>query len=148
MRELIPEKLDGIRHIDDRGVLKAWHLPENFDVKRFYLVSNWTQGFIRAWHGHFHEEKMIFVIKGAGLIACVPIDDVNNPNKNVKPTRFILDASSSAGIRIPSGYANGLMSLTDNCEFLVLSNRTVEESKSDDFRFPFDYWQAWDIEQR
>jgi hypothetical protein len=40
------------------------------------------------------------------------------------------------------------MSLTSDAEFTVISNASLEESKADDFRFPFDYWKAWDIEQR
>jgi dTDP-4-dehydrorhamnose 3,5-epimerase len=148
MTELLPAKIEGIRYVDDRGVLKAWHFPEKFEVKRVYTVCNWKQGFIRAWHGHLHEAKLIVVVQGAGMIACVPLDDPVSPNQNEVPLRFSLDAASTSGVFIPAGFANGLMSLTEDCEFLVFSNRTVEQSKGDDYRYDFDYWQAWEIEQR
>lgn len=148
MNQSTPSKVEGIRFVDDRGVLKAWHFPENFDVKRFYMVSNWNQGFIRAWHGHLHEAKLIVVTKGSGLVACVRMDDSVSPDRGQTPKRFVIDAASTFGVFIPAGFANGLMSLTEDCEFLIFSNRTVEQSKDDDYRFAFDYWQAWDIEQR
>lgn len=148
MEYAAPTKISGIRFTDDRGVLKAWHFPADFTAKRFYTVSNWKQGFVRAWHGHMFEEKLVFVTKGAGLIACTRLDDLVAPDKKQNVNKFILDASATDGILIPKGFANGLKSLTEDCEFLIFSNKTVEESKNDDYRFPVDYWDVWSVDER
>ena len=143
-----PQKISGGRFVDDRGFLKALVFPEGFTPKRLYSVNNWRPNFIRAWHGHEFESKLIYMSKGAGIIAAVHMSDTSKPNKNAKLFRFSIDSESHTAIYIPAGYANGLMSLTSDAEFTVLSNASLDESKKDDFRFPFDYWEAWDIEQR
>ena len=143
-----PQKILGGRFVDDRGFLKALTFPEGFTPKRLYSVNNWRPNFIRAWHGHKSESKLIYMSKGSGVIAAVLMSDTKTPNKSEKIHRFIVDSESHIAIYIPAGYANGLMSLTGDAEFTILSSATLEESKNDDFRFPFDYWGAWDIEQR
>ena len=40
------------------------------------------------------------------------------------------------------------MTLSKDAKLLVFSSSTVDESKNDDFRFPFDMWNPWVIEQR
>lgn len=143
-----PQKIAGGRFVDDRGFLKALVFPENFTPKRLYSVNNWRANFIRAWHGHKLESKLIYMSKGSGLIAAVLMSDVVAPDKNAHVYRFTIDSESHTAIYIPAGYANGLMSLSMDAEFTVLSSASLEESKADDYRFPFDYWKAWDIEQR
>jgi len=147
-RVLEPQKILGGRFVDDRGFLKALIFPEGFTPKRLYSVNNWRANFIRAWHGHKLESKLIFMSKGAGIVAAVHMSDTVHPDKNAPIFRFAIDSESHTAIYIPSGYANGLMSLTKDAEFTVLSSATLDESKGDDYRFPFDYWKAWDIEQR
>lgn len=143
-----PQKILGGRFVDDRGFLKALVFPEGFVPKRLYSVNNWSTHFIRAWHGHLKESKLIYMTKGAGLVAAVLLSDPFHPDKSAEVFRFSLDSESHNAIYIPAGFANGLMSLTSEAEFTVLSSSTLEESKADDFRFPFDYWNAWEIEKR
>jgi len=145
---LEPIRISGTRFVDDRGFLKAITFPSEFFPKRLYSVTNWRANFIRAWHGHFKESKLIFMSKGAGIVAAVHLSDPEKPDRNAKVYRFAIDSESHAAIYIPAGFANGLMSLTIDAEFTVVSNSTLEESKNDDFRFAFDYWEAWHIDQR
>ena len=143
-----PHKISGGRFVDDRGFLKALVFPEGFTPKRLYSVNNWRANFIRAWHGHKFESKLIYMSRGAGIVAAVLMSDTSKPNKSAEIFRFPIDSESHTAIFIPAGYANGLMSLTSDAEFTVLSSASLDESKNDDFRFPYDYWGAWDIEQR
>lgn len=144
---LEPIKIIGGRFVDDRGFLKALVFPAEFTPKRLYSVNNWRANFIRAWHGHLIESKLIYLSKGSGIIAAVRMSNSIEPDKSASVYRFVLDSESHSAVYIPAGYANGLMSLTNDAEFTVLSSATLEESKNDDYRFPFDYWKAWDIEQ-
>lgn len=145
---LEPIKITGGRFLDDRGFLKALVFPAGFTPKRLYSVNNWRANFIRAWHGHLTESKLIYLSKGSGIVAAVHMSNSIEPDKSASVYRFVLDNESHSAVYIPAGYANGLMSLTNDAEFTVLSSATLEESKHDDYRFPFDYWKAWDIEQR
>jgi dTDP-4-dehydrorhamnose 3,5-epimerase len=143
-----PKQISGGRFVDDRGFLKALAFPEGFAPKRLYSVNNWRANIIRAWHGHMLESKLIFMSKGSGIVAAVLMNDTIAPEKNAHVHRFIIDSEAHSAIFIPAGYANGLMSLTADAEFTVISSASLDESKGDDYRFPFDYWKAWDIEQR
>ena len=42
----------GGRAIDDRGGLLFINDLDLSNYRRFYVVENHAQGFIRAWHGH------------------------------------------------------------------------------------------------
>jgi len=145
---LEPQKISGGRFVDDRGFLRALTFPEGFVPKRLYSINNWRSNFIRAWHGHKLESKFIYMSRGSGMVAAVLMSDTVNPSKTENVHRFVIDSESHTAIYIPAGFANGLMSLTDDSEFTVISSATLDESKGDDYRFPYDYWKAWDIEQR
>jgi dTDP-4-dehydrorhamnose 3,5-epimerase len=94
------------------------------------------------------ESKTLFILKGSVLACAVKMSDKNKPDKNQSVDKFILTANNPVALQIPSGYANGFMSLTNDALLLILSSTTLSESQDDDFRFPFDYWNPWEIVQR
>jgi hypothetical protein len=116
--------------------------------KRFYLIENHSKGFIRAWHGHLKEAKAFIPLQGSFLVGAVPMTDSATPSKDVEISRQVLNSSTPQAFLVPPGFANGLMSLTDCAKLLVFSTSSVEESQKDDFRFPYDYWDIWKIENR
>lgn len=143
-----PIMLDGKRFTDDRGTLLFVNELSLIGFKRFYIVENHSKQFIRAWHGHLKEAKAFIPIEGSFLVGAVPMTDKNNPNKELEVCRRVLNASNPQAFLIPAGFANGLMSLTEGAKLLVLSSTTLEESQGDDYRFPYDYWNIWAIENR
>ena len=52
-----PTLIDGGLSVDDRGQVAFANGFDFEGVKRFYLVSNHRQGFVRAWHAHRREAK-------------------------------------------------------------------------------------------
>ena len=118
------------------------------DVKRFYTVHNYQKNFIRAWHGHFKEEKFIGCIKGAFQISAVKIENKKKPNKKNKIFTYYLNQSNNDFVYIPKGFANGSMSLEDNSELLIFSTSTIQDSLKDDYRFSPKYWNPWIINER
>jgi len=148
LRIKIPTLIEGKKFTDDRGNLSFANNLDLSNFKRFYLVENHSQNFIRAWHGHQKEYKVFFPVYGSILVACVKFGDPISPNLDAKIDRHVLDASSPDALIIPNGYANGFMTLSLGAKLLVFSSSTVDESKDDDFRFPFDTWNPWDIVQR
>jgi len=143
-----PKLFKGGRAVDDRGSASFVNEFDFCGVKRFYTIQNHRQGFIRAWHGHKKEAKYFTVVSGAALVCSVEIDDWENPSKSLVVHRFILSADHPSVLYLPPGYANGLMSLTDDARITVFSTSTLQESTGDDIRFNARYWNPWTIEER
>lgn len=143
-----PKIVIGNRIFDNRGSVRFNNNLVFKNVKRFYTVHNYEKNFIRAWHGHFKEEKFIGCIKGTFQISAVKIDKKKDPNKKNKVFSFIINQSNSNFIHIPKGFANGSMSLEDNSELLIFSTSTVQESLRDDYRYDYLHWNPWKINQR
>jgi len=118
-------------HMDDRG------------IKRTYLVENLEKGMVRAWHGHAQATTYMHVISGVVKLAAMKMDDPDDIFTKVcssrKPELF----------KVPAGYYNGAMSLTDGTKILVYSTLSFDEVKNDDFRLPWDYnKEIWKVEPR
>lgn len=140
--------IEGAVAVDDRGELLFCN---NFDmkcIKRFYLVSNHESRFIRAWHAHKKESKFVLVISGSALVAAVKIDDWDCPNKKAEVHRYILSDKKPGILAIPPGYANGFMTLLPGTQVMFFSDRTIKQSKDDDYRYDAYYWNAWEITPR
>lgn len=133
---------------DDRGEL-AYVNDFRFEgVKRFYMVSNYSQGFVRAWHGHKREAKYVTAVSGAAVVGAVCIDDWERPSKELEVQRFVLSAHRPSVLYIPPGYANGFMSLTADLRLMFFSTSSLEESHGDDFRYESRYWDIWKVVER
>ena len=145
---LIPTLIPGGISTDDRGYLSFLNGFALQEFKRFYTVSNHSQGFIRAWHGHLLESKVFFILRGSVLACAVKMTDTKSPSKSEEMSRVVLTSATPAAFYIPAGYANGLMSLTADAHLLVFSNTTLSESSGDDYRFPYDYWNPWEVVPR
>lgn len=143
-----PNKIPGDLKKDERGIVK---FVNNFNfegVKRFYLIENAKTKMIRAFHGHMIEAKYVYVASGSILMCAVFLDDVHKPSKENPVDRFILKADQPEILYIPPSYANGFKVLEDGTKVMFFSTATLEESLSDDFRFPADYWgsKIWEYE--
>ena len=117
-------------------------------LRDFTLFTITKKNFIRAWHGHFKEEKFIGCIKGTFQISAVKINNKNKPNKKNRIFSYFLNQSNNDFVYIPKGFANGSMSLEDNSELLIFSTSKVEDSLKDDYRFDPKYWNPWIINER
>ena len=134
--------------MDDRGSVAFVNEASLRGFVRFYVVRNNTKNFVRAWHGHKHERKLVTVIAGSALICCVEIDDWNRPSPDLSVHRFVLSAEKPAAVSIPPGFANGSMSLTDATVICYFADATIEDTRLDDFRYPARTWDPWYILER
>lgn len=140
--------ISGGTALDDRGKLNFINDLSFEGFKRFYLVQNHRQGFIRAWHGHKLEGKAVVAIKGSALVCVVKVDNWDSPSRELPVFRQVLSSEKFGALWIPPGYANGFMSLSKDCILMFLSTSSLEESAGDDIRFPSRHWNPWDIEER
>jgi dTDP-4-dehydrorhamnose 3,5-epimerase-like enzyme len=133
--------LNGGIAVDDRGSVRFVNDFDFSAVKRFYQVENHSRGFIRAWHAHQKEGKYVYVASGSALVGTVDLS-------TEQVQKFVLSAKSPKVLWIPPNYANGFMSLEENTILLFFSTSTLDESKGDDIRYPYDKWDIWNIEYR
>jgi dTDP-4-dehydrorhamnose 3,5-epimerase-like enzyme len=142
-----PQIIDGSAFCDDRGFVKFINDFEIGKYRRFYLVENHRQGFIRAWHGHLHEQKAVICVKGEALIGLVKLNfDPDSETDEIH--KFAVSATMPKAIIIPAGFANGFKSLSADCTLMYFSSATIEEAKLDDIRFPYDKWNVWEESYR
>lgn len=129
-------------HVDGRGELLFCNEFDMTDIKRFYIINSKPR-IVRAWQGHKYEEKHIKVLKGSFVISLVKLDDFENPSLDLEPIVFRLNSEDKVVIKIPSGYANGIMACEKDSSILIYSNKHLSESLKDDFRFEKDLWLNW-----
>lgn len=142
------EILDGGLAVDDRGQVSFVNGFDFKDVKRFYMVSNHSSNFVRAWHAHKKEAKYVMVVKGAAVVGAVKIDNWESPSTSLEVQRFVLSEKKPTVLYIPAGYANGFMSLTVDTQIMFFSTSSLEESQGDDFRYDSRHWDIWSIVER
>ena len=143
-----PFIINGDLSADDRGELMFVNQFNMELVKRFYVVSNHKQGFIRAWHAHKFESKYVFIVYGTALISTVQIDDWNNPSSDLAIDKFVLTAKKPSILYIPNGYANGFKTLSTDTKIIFFSTSTLKDSIDDDYRFDAYKWNPWEIVER
>lgn len=142
------ELISGGIAVDDRGQISFCNDFDMRGIRRFYCVSNHEPLFIRAWHGHKKEEKFVYVVSGAAIVAAVMVDDWDKPSKDLEVQRFVLSEKKPAILKIPKGHANGFRTLLPDTKIVFFSTSTLEESLGDDYRFDSYYWNPWNIEER
>ena len=131
--------INGDVFVDERGTIRFVNDFDFKNVKRFYQVENHRKGYIRAWHGHKKEDKYVYVAAGSALVGAVDLE-------TEEIQKFILSASKPRVLWIPANSANGFMTLEKDTRVIFFSSSTLEESKKDDIRFPYNKWDIWNIE--
>ena len=142
-----PRLIQGDIYNDERGILSYvndFNFTKN-KIQRFYIVKNYKNNFIRAWHAHKKESKFALCLSGSAKICCVKVDNFNKPSKNEKIHSYNLNEHKPSIIFIPKGYANGFINTEINTKIMFLSDSTIEQSKNDDYRYEYDYWDPWKI---
>ncbi len=147
-----PIVLKGGQAVDDRGSLKFVNefCFQDAGIKRFYQVQNHQAGFIRAWHGHLHEAKFVYVPQGSAIVCATRIGPFNDGWSPDDVHRFVLSGLTPSVVYIPKGYYNGFKTLTDDAILLFFSTSMLEESKGDDIRVSWDAFgtKMWEVEPR
>ncbi len=139
-----PKLYHGGMIADDRGIIGFNNSLDLSKVKRFYTISNHTDGFTRAWHGHRHEGKYFMALSGIAIIVALKINFENDDDPKGWISPHIPDEQFQQTLApindvyyIPPGYANGFKLLTKDTKIMVFSTSTLEESKKDDIRYEF-----------
>jgi dTDP-4-dehydrorhamnose 3,5-epimerase-like enzyme len=128
-------------------------------VKRSYFINNSQKGVIRGFHYHQNENKYFVVLRGAakfvtaamsyGTALAISEKDFQDDFFKIEPQSFVLTEHNAQMLVVPPGYANGWMSLTDNCLLLAMSSSSVRQSQGDDIRLdPYLFDDVWSVKAR
>lgn len=135
------EIYNGQQFIDDRGILRFVNDFDFKNVRRFYQVQNHNKGFIRAWHGHKIEEKYVYVAKGTIWLGIIDME-----NNSIE--KYILSDKDPKILHIPSGKYNGFQTLEDDTIVIFFSTSSINETKNDDIRLPYESFPIFKSEYR
>ena len=131
-----PQLIARERFSDIRG--KVFHF-RNFnlpDIKRVYFIEPSLDAGFRGWHGHKFESKTFVCVSGSFEVSNVEVEDWENGSSSQPAWTWRLKADSGELLLVPAGFANGILPLEEGSRLMVMSNKLLEESLSDDFRFP------------
>ena len=144
-----PRLIKGAVHVDDRGMVTFCNDFDMSEVKRWYMLENYQEGYVRAWHGHINEAKWITCVSGAAVEAIVQMHydwEWNIEGGDVE--RYTLHPNGDV-LYVPPGYANGHMNLVQGTRLIHFSNLLHEDTVGDDVRFDSSiHGQVWEVEPR
>ena len=135
--------IDGEIFRDQRGQISSLNAFRFPGVERFYFIHHPDTSVIRGWHGHQHEKKWFYCVKGAFTIGLVEIDDWENPSPELKAQKYHLTEQESRIICVPEGYANCIKASIPDSILLVFSGKTLPEAYSDSWRYDSKLWITW-----
>ena len=138
------EILQGGISVDYRGRISHVNDLDMTAIRRFYVIHQRDTSIIRAWHGHQHERKWFYCVRGAFTVAFVKVDNWEQPSPDLKAEIFHLSADNSGVLCIPEGYANGIRANEPDSELLVFSDKILSEAVHDSWRYDKDMWVDWD----
>lgn len=128
---------------DYRGQINSINTFDFAGVRRTYIIHHPDTSIIRGWNGHKQERKWFYCLKGRFSVALVKIDDWDNPSADLTPEIYHLSENKSQLICVPEGYANCLKAMTENATMLVLSDKTIEEAATDNWKYDSNLWVNW-----
>ena len=135
--------IDGEIFRDQRGQISSLNAFRFPGVERFYFIHHPDTSVIRGWHGHQHEKKWFYCVKGAFTVGLVEIDDWENPSPDLKAQKYHLTEAESRIICVPEGYANCIKASIPGSILLVFSGKTLPEAYSDSWRYDSKLWITW-----
>lgn len=119
--------------VDNRGSVRFVNDFDFKGVKRFYVVENYGDDF-RGWHGHRKESKWVYVTNGIALVGVAKLD-------TEEVQWFVMGEARPQILCIPAGYANGFKALEEGTRVMFFSDKTLAQSKKDDYRLPPERWR-------
>ena len=135
--------IDGEIFRDQRGQISSLNAFRFPGVERFYFIHHPDTSVIRGWHGHQHEKKWFYCVKGAFTIGLVEIDNWETPSPALKAQKYHLTEQESRIICVPEGYANCIKASISGSILLVFSGKTLPEAYSDSWRYDNKLWITW-----
>jgi dTDP-4-dehydrorhamnose 3,5-epimerase len=137
------EIVQGEIFVDERGQISSLNNFNTKGVKRLYFIHHPDKTVVRGWHGHKHEKKWFYCVKGSFVLALIKPDNWETPSKYLSPKIINLDENDSKIIAVPEGYVNCIKAIANNSILLVLSGKKLPEAYNDSWRYEKNMWVDW-----
>lgn len=128
---------------DHRGKIASLNAFRFPGVERFYFIHHPDTTVIRGWHGHQHEKKWFYCVKGTFPLGLVQIDNWDSPSPELVPEIVHLSEQESRIVCVPEGYANCIKAETADSILLVFSGKVLDDALEDSWRYDKDLWIDW-----
>lgn len=141
MKNIKPYIIAGEKIEDIRGSLSFVNGFDFANIKRFYILENSKEHPERGWIAHKEDIKHFYCLKGAFEIYYVKVDDFENPSKNLKIQKSILDENCHNLLVVPNGFATLLKSIREGSQLLNFSPLTLIETSNETVRYDLNMWK-------
>ena len=138
-----PHLIPGALFTDARGALACVNALDLAEMRRFYVLTHPEITAIRGWNGHRQERKWMTCLRGRFAIGLVKLDSFTAPSPHLPAEIFRLEAAQPQTLAIPAGYANAIKALEPDSLLLVLSDKTLDEARDDNWKYPPTQWVDW-----
>ena len=143
-------KIDLVAHLDDRGylieIIRATD-PHFTKFGQVYLVGNFAQGTIRAFHKHKALWDWFFISHGAAKF--ILIDDRGDCPTYKEQDVFVVSSRNPSLIVVPPGVYHGWMSLEDDTQMISTASEVYNRENPDEERIPPDsFGDVWIVKGR
>lgn len=137
------EIIEGEIYCDARGQISSLNDFRFDGVERCYFIHHPSTQVVRGWHGHRHEQKWFYCLKGAFTLALVKIDDWEHPSPTLPAEIIPLTDDRSRIVHVAEGYANCLKASVPGSIMLVFSSKILADALGDSWRYDSDLWVDW-----
>lgn len=134
---MIPKKILGNYHSDDRGKLTFNNSFDASAIKRIYTIENKDIDFVRGWQGHKIEQRWFSVSKGSFKIEVLDIQAIESCSEII-PLSFLLNDNNLDVLHVPAGFVTCIQALESDSKLILMSDYLLGEI-NDEIRYPLDF---------
>ncbi|MBP5318510.1 MAG: dTDP-6-deoxy-3,4-keto-hexulose isomerase [Paludibacteraceae bacterium] len=125
---------------DHRGTVASLNRFLFDEVRRCYFLRHPDCTVKRGWNGHRYERKWFYPLRGEFEIELVRIDDWEHPSADLPVQCHRLSDTRSEILCVPGGFASCIRATQPDSILMVGSDKTLDESVSDSWKFPIGMW--------
>jgi len=137
-------------HVDDRGYLVEIIRAKDEHFTKFgqvYLVGNFGQGTIRAFHKHEVLWDWFFISHGSAKF--VLRDDRKDSSTYENMDTYVISSRNPSLLVVPPGVYHGWISLEDDTQLISTASEVYNREKPDEVRIPPDsFGDVWTVKGR
>ena len=134
------QRIQGTTHEDHRGQLIFCNDLALDSVVRFYRMKPADTSFVRGWQGHKIETKWFHCLRGSFIINTIAVENFEAADAAITPEVYTLTAYKPEILMVPGGMCTAIKAVEKDSELLVFSDRNLEQSAADDYRYPLENW--------
>ncbi len=135
-----PKLIKGNSFTDIRGTINFNNSFDASEIKRMYIIQNFSIDFLRGWQGHKIEQRWFSAIQGSFEIYLIAVDNWEVPSRNLKPIMYNLEGTTMDVLHIPAGYVSCIKSIEHDSKLMSMSNYALGEI-NDEFKYNIDIFK-------